>query len=83
VQFRQAKAKPAYNYRYTQALSTLSCVDKKDAPAHPLRRNGFRRFLLQAATYRDFNGKETGKVGAYRSPILPVSFHSFSLMICL
>lgn len=30
----QEKAKPAYNYRYTQVLSTLSFVAKKDTSAY-------------------------------------------------
>jgi hypothetical protein len=49
----------------------LSIVDKKDATAHPLRRNGFRHILLQAATCRDFNRKEPGKAGAYQRIALP------------
>lgn len=31
MQLYQAQTKPAYNYRYTQVLSTMSCIDKKDA----------------------------------------------------
>ena len=42
-------------------------VDKKDAAAYPLRCNGFKRIFPQSAANRDFNGKASGKVGAYRS----------------
>jgi hypothetical protein len=49
----------------------MSIVDKKDAPAHPLRRNGFGHILLQAETYRDLNRKEPGKAGAYQRIALP------------
>lgn len=31
---KQEIAKPTYNYRQTQVLSTTSFVDKKDAPLH-------------------------------------------------
>ena len=42
----------------------------------------FKHIFPQAVAYRNLNGKAFGKVGAYRSPALPDTFHIFSLMIC-
>lgn len=60
----------------------MSFVDKKDATAYPLCRNGFKHIFLQVAVYRNLNGKASGKVGADCAPALPDAFHIFSLMIC-
>ena len=39
-------AKPAYNYRYTQVLSTMSCVDEKDASGNFLELQAIEQFRI-------------------------------------
>ncbi len=48
MQFHQAKAKPAYNYRYTQALSTMELLPRFELGTSSLPKEQNEHFRTKA-----------------------------------